>query len=78
MADIFQMTFSNVFFLNENIWISNTISLKFVPKGPIDNNTALVQIMAWRYTGNKTSSEPMMAEISGTYPSLSLNELRLK
>ena len=78
MADIFQMTFSNVFFLNENIWISNTISLKFVPKGPIDNNTALVQIMAWRYTGNKTLSEPMMAEISGTYPSLSLNELRLK
>ena len=25
-------------FLNENVWISINISLKFVPKGPIDNN----------------------------------------
>ena len=48
-------------FLNENVWISNTIWLKFVPKGPIDNNTALVQIMAWRRTGDKPLSEPMMA-----------------
>ena len=46
MADIFQTTFFKCIFLNENIWISNTISLKFVPKGPIDNNTALVQILA--------------------------------
>ena len=29
-------------FLNENFCISNKISLKFVPKGPIDNNPALV------------------------------------
>ena len=29
-------------FLNENVQISNTISLKFGPKGPIDNNPALV------------------------------------
>ena len=33
-------------FLNENIWISIKISLKFVPKGPINNIPALVQIMA--------------------------------
>ena len=26
------------------------ISLKFVPKGPIDNKPALVQIMAWHWT----------------------------
>ena len=34
--------------LNENkqIWIN--ISLKFVPKGVINNITAFVQIMAWR------------------------------
>ena len=35
-------------FLNENVIISVKISLKFVPKGPINNNPALVQIMAWR------------------------------
>ena len=35
----------------------------FVPKGPIDNDTALVQIMACRWTGDKPSSEPMMAYV---------------
>ena len=29
-------------FFNENVWIPNEISLKFVPKGPIDNIPALV------------------------------------
>ena len=40
-------------FLNENVWISIKISLKFVPKGPINNITALVQIIAWRRAGGK-------------------------
>ena len=35
-------------FLKENVWIPTIISLKFVPKGPINNIPALVQIMAWR------------------------------
>ena len=35
-------------FLNENVWISIKISLKFVPRGPVNNIPALVQIMAWR------------------------------
>ena len=47
-------------FLNENAWISLKFSLKFVPKGPINNNPALVQIMAWRRSGDKPLSEPMM------------------
>ena len=46
--------------LNENVWIPNKISLKFVPKGPINNNPSLVQIMAWRLPGDKPLSEPMM------------------
>ena len=37
-------------FLNENIWISIKFSLKFVPKGPINNIPALVQIMAIIWT----------------------------
>ena len=34
-------------FLNENIGISIKISLKFAPKGPMNNIASLVQIMAW-------------------------------
>ena len=40
--DIFKRTF-----LNENDRILIQISLKFVPRSPIDNNPALVRIMAW-------------------------------
>ena len=47
-------------FLNENVWIPIKISLKFVPKGPINNIPALVQIMPWRRPGDKTLSETMM------------------
>ena len=42
MAAIFKYIF-----LDENVWISIKISLKFVPKGPINNILAFVQIMAW-------------------------------
>ena len=34
------------------------ISLKFAPKGPIDNIPALVQILACRWPGDKPLSEP--------------------
>ena len=61
-------------FLNEDIWILIDISLKFVPKGPINNIPALVQIMAWRRPGDKPLSEPMMMSI---YASLGLNELNI-
>ena len=50
-------------FLNENVWISNKISLKFVPKGSINNIPALVQFMAWRRPGDKPLSEPMMVRL---------------
>ena len=51
-------------FLNENILIPIEISLKFVPKGPINNIPALVQIMAWRRPGDKPLSEPMMVNLT--------------
>ena len=50
-------------FLNENAWISIKISLKFVPKGPINKIPALVQIMAWRRSGDKPLSEPIMVSL---------------
>ena len=39
--------------MNENIRILITISLKFVPKGPINNIPALIQIMALHRPGGK-------------------------
>ena len=55
-------TFKRIF-LNENVRISIKISLKFVPKGPINNNPALVQIMAWRRPGDKPLSESMLVRL---------------
>ena len=55
-------TFKRIF-LNENVRISIKIALKFVPKGPINNVPALVQIMAWRRSGDKPLSEPMMVSL---------------
>ena len=51
-------------FFNENVWIPIEISLQFVPKGPIDNSPALVQIVAWRRPGDKPLSELMMVRLS--------------
>ena len=50
-------------FLNENVWSSIKMSLKFVRKGPINNIPALVQIMAWRRSGDKPLSEPIMVRL---------------
>ena len=50
-------------FLNENVWISISISLKFVPRGPINNISMLVQVMDWRRSGDKPLSEPMMVSL---------------
>ena len=48
-------------FLSEYYCIFIQISLKFVPKGPVNNNPALIQTMVWWCTGNKPSPEPIMA-----------------
>ena len=44
-------------FMNENVSFPIKISLKFVPKGLINNIPSLFQIMAWRRPGNKPLSE---------------------
>ena len=50
-------------FFNENCCIFIKFSLKYVCKGPIDNKSALVQIMALRWSGDKPLSEPMMISL---------------
>ena len=51
-------------FLNENDQILIQISLKFVPRNPIDNIPALVQVMAWRQTGAKPLPELMLTRFT--------------
>ena len=51
-------------FLTENVKIPIKNSLKFVPKGSINNIPTLVQIMARRQPGDKPLSEPMMVRLS--------------
>ena len=47
-------------FFNENVWISISISLKYVRKGSINNIPALVQIIPWRRPGDKPLAEPLI------------------
>ena len=50
-------------FLNEDVWISIKISLKFVLMGAKNDIPALVKIMAWHREGDKPLSEPMMVSL---------------
>ena len=54
-------------FVIEEFCILIKISLKFVPKGPIDKNLAFVQIMAWRRIGAKPLFEPMLTRFIEAY-----------
>ena len=58
--------FKHIFF-NENVRISIQISLKFVRYGPIDNESALVQVVAWRRAGDKPLPEPMLTQFVDAY-----------
>ena len=51
----------NAFFWNENFWISNKSSLKYIPWHLLGNISSLVQQMVWRQTGNEPLSELMIA-----------------
>ena len=54
-------------FLNDIDKILIQISLKRVPRSPIDNKPALVQVMAWRRIGDKPLSEPMLSRFTDAY-----------
>ena len=57
-ADIFKCIF-----LNENVWISLMISLKFIAKVWINNIPSYVQRMDWCWPGNKPLSETMIVSL---------------
>ena len=54
-------------FINEDVRISIQISLQSVPKGSIDKKPALVQVMAWRRTGDKPLPETMLTQFTDAY-----------
>ena len=53
--------------MNEKFYILIKISLKLAPKGPIDKNLVLVQIMAWHQIGDKPLPELMLTRFTDTY-----------
>ena len=54
-------------FLNENDKIPIRISLKCVTRSQIDNALVLVQVMAWRRTGDKSLPELMLTQFTDAY-----------
>ena len=54
-------------FFDKNVWVLIQISLKFIPKGPIDDKLTLVQVKAWCLTSKKPLSEAMMGYFSDEY-----------
>ena len=64
MAAILADDIFKCIFWNEKFCIMNKISLRFVPKDPIDNNPALVQIMAWCRIGDRPLSEPVLTRFT--------------
>ena len=62
-------------FVDESFFNFDKILLNFVPDGPINNKSPLVQVMAWRWIGDNPLSEPMMTWLTDEYASLGVNEL---
>ena len=52
---ISQTIFSDAFFVNEKFRILIKISLKFVPRGIIDNKPAFIYITAWHRIGRQAT-----------------------
>ena len=63
-------------FVNEIVWISIKISLKFVPKVQIHNIPALVQIMAWCWPGDNHYLNQWWLVYWHLYAPLGLNALK--
>ena len=67
MATVLADDMFECIFAYETVRIQIQISLKRVPKSPIDNKQALVQIMAWRRASDKPLPETMKTHLTGAY-----------
>ena len=48
--------------ISANFRVMIQISLELVPRGRIDDKSALVQVMAWRRTGDRPLAEPVLTQ----------------
>ena len=60
-------TFSNRLHWMKRVIFKSKFLWSFVPDGPIINNAALVQIMAWRRSNYMLLSVPVVAQYIGVY-----------
>ena len=67
MAAILADAIFRCIFVNEKLSNLIKISLKFVPKGPIDNNPVLASTMAWHRIGDKPLSKPILTWFTDAY-----------
>ena len=67
MAAILAGDIFKCIFLNKNDRIPIQIWLKSAPRSPIDNKSALIQVMAWRRTGDKPLPESMLTQFTDAY-----------
>ena len=67
MAAILAGDIFNCIFLIENDRIMIQISLNHVLRNPIDNKSTLVQVMAWRRSGDKPLPRAMMTQFTDAY-----------
>ena len=75
MAAILADDISKCLFLYENDIIPILISLKCVPGSQSDNRLALVEVMAWRWTGHKPLHELMLTQLTRKYAPLEGDDL---
>ena len=67
MATILQAAISNLFWKSKSVYYGSNFT-EFFSKGAIDRNSALVEVMAWCWTGDKPLLEPVTTLINdGTY-----------
>ena len=67
MAAISLTIFSHSFSRMKSFVFFIRISMKFVPKGPVVNDAALVELMARRRIGDKPFSQPMLTRFTDAY-----------
>ena len=53
--------------MNKKFCVLVKILPKFAPKGPIDNKSSLVQVMAWRQKGDRPLPEPNKTQFTDAY-----------
>ena len=64
MAAILADDIFKCIFLNEIDKIVIQISLKLVPRSPINDKPALVHVMAWHRMGDKPLPDPIMTQFT--------------